>query len=102
MEGKGRNRTSLVVASDCSVNICPVVGARVAASGGLGLVSLCVLHGSVHIIGIGGNFLETGVKAKSQSAAIGHVPELDALPSYTGPSEAGAQLKKKKKERERE
>lgn len=54
-----------------------------------------MLCGSVHIIGIGGNFLETGVKARSQSAAIGHGPELDVLLSDTGPSEEVAQLKKK-------
>lgn len=62
-----------------------------------------MLLGSVHIIDIGGNFSEIGVKARSRSAAIGHALKLDVLLSYTGPSEAGAQLKKrKKKERERE
>lgn len=57
-----------------------------------------MLCGSVHIIGIGGNFLEIGVKARSQSAAIGHGPELDVLLADTGPSEEGVQLKKKERE----
>lgn len=57
--------------------------------------------GCVHIIGIGGNFLEIGVKARSQSVAIGHGPELDVLLAYTGPSEAGAQLKKKKRKKKK-
>lgn len=62
-------------------------------------MSLRASHGSVHVIGIGGNFSEIGVKARCRSAAVGHGPGLDALLSCTGPSAAGAQLKKKKRQR---
>lgn len=60
------------------------------------VLSVCVCHEGLSsaLTGTGGNFSETGAKARFQSPADAHVPE-PAVPRVdTGPSEAEAPLER--------